>query len=171
MFLCRNNYLCSADTPKKETDKTKKNMKRMRIQSLAMLLLCLLMAIPASAKKAKVSNAQRVEYVLKNLEVKKDVKTRLKPLLENYLKDKDATSTSYDKMKDKLKPKIKLGTISDEQGQQLLDAKWAAEAKELQVKKQYEQTFKTVMPVKKVYECFRLLNDKNSKILNGDDDD
>ena len=146
-----------------------KNMKH--IQLLTVMLLCLLTAVPMQAKKVKATNTQRVQYVLDNLEVKKDVKARLKPMLESFLKEKDAASAGYDKMKDKLKPQIKLGSISNEQGQQLLDAKWAAEAKELQVKKQYEQKFKTLLPVKKVYECFRLLNDKSSKILEGGDDD
>ncbi len=141
----------------------------MKTMKLWLMVFCLSLAMTAVAKSAKATNAQRVAYVLKNVGVKSDVKARLQPVLEGYLKDKDAANAAYDKMKAKLKPRIKLGNLSDQQAQQLLDAKWAAEEKELQVKRSYEQKLKAVVPVKKVYECFRLLNDKNSKVL-GDDE-
>ena len=106
----------------------------------------------------------RVAYVLKNLGIKRDLQVKLKPILDSYMADKKAANKTYDNMKDKLKPSIEAGTITDKQAQALLDAKWVAAEKELAVKKEYEKKFKTVLSVKKTYLCFDLLNDKKSKV-------
>lgn len=112
----------------------------------------------------------RVNYVLQNIGVKRDVQTKLKPLLVSYLADKKAANKAYDDLKDKLKPSINAGTLTDKQAQQLLTLKWQADEKELAVKRQYETKFKTVLSAKKTYLCFDLLNDSKSK-MRGDKDD
>ena len=53
----------------------------------------------------------------------------------------------------------------------MLTLKWEAAEKELVVKKEYEQKFKTVLSPKKTYLCFDLLNDKKSKVQGTDDKD
>ena len=113
----------------------------------------------------------RVKYVLQNLGIKRDLQEKLKPLLVSYLADKKTANKQYDNLKDKLKPSIEAGTITDKQAQQLLTLKWEAAEKELVVKKEYEQKFKTVLSPKKTYLCFDLLNDKKSKVQGTDDKD
>ena len=132
---------------------------------LTILLTLNIETIMAADKKDKATDAQRVAYVLRNIGVKRDIQRNLKPLLESYLRELNAAEAPYEKLKDKLKPQIKMGNISEAQGQQLLNEKWATDERELAVKKSYEKKFKTVLPTKKVYECYRLLNDKSSKIL------
>ena len=132
---------------------------------LKILLTLNIETIMAADKKDKATDAQRVAYVLRNIGVKRDIQSKLKPLLESYLRELNAAEAPYEKLKDKLKPQIKMGNISEAQGQQLLNEKWATDERELAVKKSYEKKFKTVLPTKKVYECYRLLNDKSSKIL------
>jgi Skp family chaperone for outer membrane proteins len=132
---------------------------------LTILLTLNIETIMAADKKDKATDAQRVAYVLRNIGVKRDIQSKLKPLQESYLREFNAAEAPYEKLKDKLKPQIKMGNISEAQGQQLLNEKWATDERELAVKKSYEKKFKTVLPTKKVYECYRLLNDKSSKIL------
>ena len=132
---------------------------------LTILLTLNIETIMAADKKDKATDAQRVAYVLRNIGVKRDIQSKLKPLLESYLRELNAAEAPYEKLKDKLKPQIKMGNISEAQGQQLLNEKWATDERELAVKKSYEKKFNTVPPTKKVYECYRLLNDKSSKIL------
>lgn len=132
---------------------------------LTIILTLNIETIMAADKKDKATDAQRVAYVLRNIGVKRDIQSKLKPLLESYLRELNAAEAPYEKLKDKLKPQIKMGNISEAQGQQLLNEKWATDERELAVKKSYEKKFKTVLPTKKVYECYRLLNDKSSKIL------
>ena len=139
-------------------------MKTNRIIILCLLALTMCWGntnVAFAGKKADL----KVNYVLKNIGVKLDVQAKLKPLLVSYLADKKMANKEYDTMKDKLKPSINNGTITDKQADKLLVLKWQADEKELAVKRQYEAKFKTVLPSKKVYLCFDLLNDSKSKML------
>ena len=138
-------------------------MKASRI--LLAALTGLAMAFGASQTAVAGKNADmRVAYVLGNLGVKRDVQARLKPLLASYLADKKAANKAYDDLKEKLKPSIEAGTITEKQAQELLARKWAAAERELAVKRQYEAKFQTVLTARKTYLCFDLLNDKKSKV-------
>lgn len=127
------------------------------------MVLALMMAIPMQAALSKKEVA-RVNYVLKNLGVNKELQTKLKPMLEAYLQDVDKASATYDARKDKLKSSIKAGTLTNEEANELLRLKWEAAAREVNVKKSYEAKFKTVLTPKKTWRCFDLLNDKQSKV-------
>ena len=110
---------------------------------LTILLTLNIETIMAADKKDKATDAQRVAYVLRNIGVKRDIQSKLKPLLESYLRELNAAEAPYEKLKDKLKPQIKMGNISEAQGQQLLNEKWATDERELAVKKSYEKKFIT----------------------------
>ena len=144
-------------------------MKTNRLFLTLAMTLCLALGNIGMAEAGKKSD-MRVKYVLQNIGVKRDVQTQLKPLLVAYLAEKKAANKAYDDMKDKLKPSIDGGTLTEKQAQNLLNAKWAAAEKELQVKKQYETKFRTVLSAKKTYLCFDLLNDKKSKMMGNEDD-
>lgn len=142
----------------------------MRIVMLCLVAMIMCVGNSSYAQKVKKSDL-KVNYVLHNIGVKRDVQAKLKPILEAYLADKKAANKEYDDAKTKLKNSIKTGTLTEKQAQTLLNMKWQADEKELAVKRQYETKFKTVLPVKKVYLCFSLLNDSKSKMLGEPKDD
>ena len=149
-------------------------MKTRKLIALALMCLALAMGNVGNAWAGKNAD-MRVAYVLKNLGINRDTQNKLRPLLVSYLADKKVANKPYDSLKDKLKPSIDAGTITEKQAQELLTKKWVAAEKELAVKRQYETKFKTVLSAKKTYLCFDLLNDKKSKVRgekdNEDDDD
>jgi hypothetical protein len=138
-------------------------MKTSRFLVIALMTISMTFGMSTMALAGKNAD-MRVAYVLKNLGIKRDLQVKLKPILDSYMADKKAANKVYDNLKDKLKPSIEAGTITDKQAQALLDAKWVAAEKELAVKKEYEKKFKTVLSAKKTYLCFDLLNDKKSKV-------
>lgn len=145
-------------------------MKTKKLIFLFVMCLTASMANIGSAQAGKNAD-MRVAYVLKNLGIKRDVQQKLRPILVSYLADKKLANKPYDDMKDKLKPSIEAGTITDKQAQELLTKKWDAAEKELAVKRQYETKFKTVLSAKKTYLCFDLLNDKKSKVRGGKEEE
>lgn len=150
-------------------------MKRNRIFLVCLLTATFILTGFNTASAGQKSD-MRVPYVLQNIGVKRDVQAKLKPLLVSYLADKKTANKQYDDMKKKLKTSIDNGTLTEKQAQTLLNLKWQADEKELVVKKDYEKKFKTVLPTKKVFLCFDLLNDSKSKMLgknkeNDDQDD
>ncbi len=106
----------------------------------------------------------RVEYVLNNLGVKRDVQKQLRPLLWAYLDEKKKANEAYNTMKTKLKAQIDAETITEAQAEKLLDEKFRAETAETAVKRKYAKEFRTVISAKKTYVAFDLLNDKKSKV-------
>lgn len=145
-------------------------MKKGNVLLIGLLALVMVFAMPHPALAGKKSD-MKVAYVLKNLGVKRDVQAQLKPLLQSYLADKKTANKQYDEMKDRLKASIDNGTLTEKQAQQLLNAKWAADERELAVKRQYETKFKTVLSAKKTYLCFSLLNDSKSKMRGKEQED
>lgn len=138
---------------------------------IQLLTLSLIFAFAGTtAAQAGRKTDMKVNYVLHNVGVKRDVQARLKPLLVSYLADKKAANKTYDDLKDKLKPSIESGTITEKQAQQLLNLKWQADERELAVKRQYEGKFKTVLSARKTYLVFSLLNDSKDKMLGKDKD-
>ncbi len=106
----------------------------------------------------------RYEYVMKNLKLDKQAAAQFGPLLKNYLEELKQAKAAYSKLKDKYKDMEKAGTLTNGQAEQLLNAKFDAEAKELMVKKKFYTEFKAVLPLKKIYYAFDLANDKKSKV-------
>ena len=145
-------------------------MKIMKTLLVVALALTFSLGNIGTVQAGKKSN-MKVAYVLRNVGVKRDVQAKLKPILVSYMADKKAAGKAYDDLKDKLKPSIEAGTITEKQAQQLLNLKWEADEKELAVKRQYETKFKTVLSTKKTYLVFSLLNDSKDKMLSKDNDD
>ena len=150
-------------------------MKRNRIFLVCLLTATFILTGFNTASAGQKSD-MRVPYVLQNIGVKRDVQAKLKPLLVSYMADKKTANKQYDDMKKKLKTSIDNGRLTEKQAQTLLNLKWQAAEKELVVKKDYEKKFKTVLPTKKVFLCFDLLNDSKSKMIgknkeNDDQDD
>ena len=116
---------------------------------------------------------RRVAYTLRNLKLDKKTQSQLEPLLRQYLKEKKAATKEYDDLKDKYKAAEKAGTLTDSQAKQLLDAKFKADAAELQVKIRWRAEFAKVVKARQVWYVFDYIGDKMSKVdgKNKDDDD
>lgn len=149
-------------------------MKRItKIVSISFLLL----AIAVNVNAAGASKTQkRIAYTLKNLKLSTQQQKDLQPLLQSYCAELKAAKKPYDDLKSKYERDIDNGTLTDKASEALLNAKFTAEAKELQIKKTYQKKFEGVIPMKKVYICFDLINDKMSKVegkkkSSKDDDD
>lgn len=142
-----------------------------RLITLCLIALGMTLGNIGQANAAGKKDGMKINYVLKNIGVNREVQAKLKPLLASYLADKRNANKEYDSMKAKLKPSINSGTITEKQAQRLLDLKWQAAEKELAVKRQYETKFKTVLNTKKTFLCFDLINDKKSKMLGEDKKD
>ncbi|MDE7378454.1 MAG: hypothetical protein K2N13_05755 [Paraprevotella sp.] len=132
-----------------------------RISLWALLLICTTLSTPAMAQ----SNLElRHQYVMKNLKLNKELTGKFSPVCKNYLEELKIAKSEYSKLKDKYKDAEKNGTLTNGQAEQLLNAKFEADAKELAVRKKYYEEFKKVLPLKKVYYAFDLANDKKSKV-------
>ncbi len=132
-----------------------------RINLWALLLICTTLSAPAMAQ----SNLElRHQYVVKNLKLNKELTGKFSPVCKSYLEELKVAKSEYSKLKDKYKDAGKNGTLTNGQAEQLLNAKFEADAKELAVRKKYYEEFKKVLPLKKVYYAFDLANDKKSKV-------
>lgn len=150
----------------------------MKKTGFAMMMACMMLLGGATTVYAAPTKQQKkVAYTLKNLKLDATKQKALQPMLMEYLTEIKAAQKAYDDLKDKYKNDIKNGTLTDKAAQALLTAKWAAAKSETAVKEKYEKKFLTIIPAKKVWFCFDLLNDKMSKVegkadsKGGDDDD
>lgn len=140
-------------------------MKRLRLVVSILLLLCI---CTSSFAQGQSKREIRANYVLSNLGLNNEQKAKLKPVLMSYLNALHDATDPYDDMKDELKDDIKNHTMSEKAANNLLNAKWLAEAKEANLKKAYSAKFKAIIGAKKTWYCFSLLNDKMSKITGED---
>ena len=139
---------------------------------IAILTMAIIVAaMPCQVAQAVTKTDKRVAYTLRNMKLDAQTKAAFEPLLRQYLKEKKAATQTYDDLKDKYKSAKKAGTLTDKQATQLLDAKLAADAAELQVKKKWRSEFAKVLRPKQVYFAFDYAGDKMSKIDGKDADD
>lgn len=118
---------------------------------------CSMAATPTKTDK-------RVTYTITNLRLNAQQQQALKPLLYAYLADLKEAKKQEKSLEKKYESSIKNNTLTDAQAKQLLDARWPSDARELEVKKKYCPKFMAVIPAKKVFRLFGLINDKMSKI-------
>lgn len=149
-------------------------MKRLTI-ILALLFLSLCTALQSSAAEP-TKTQKRIAYTLKNLKLNAQQQKALNPVLVSYCAELKEAKKKYDNLKKKYEGDIDKGTLTDKAAELLLNAKFEAESQELEVKNAYRKKFAAILPAKKVYLCFSLINDKMSKVegkkkSNEDDDD
>lgn len=118
---------------------------------------------------------KRIAYTIKNLKLNATQQKALQPILTAYCAEMKAAKKKYEELKKKYERDIDMGTLTDNASKALLDAKFEAETKELEVKKAYRKKLEGVIPLKKVFSCYDLINDKMSKVegkkKKTDDDD
>lgn len=149
------------------------------MKKLTWILALLMISLTVGAKPTKTepTKAQkRVAYTIKNLRLNAEQQKSLQPVLTAYLADLKAAKKTYEDMKKKYENDIDKGTLTDKVAEALLKAKFECEAKELEVKTTYRKKFAAIIPSRKVYICFSLINDKMSKVegkkkSNDDDED
>ena len=106
----------------------------------------------------------RCIYVIKNLGLNKAQAAKFQPVFLAYWKELKEAKSTYDNLKEKLKPAIKGHRISEAQATNLISARWDSDAKELAVKKKYTPIFRSVLSARLTYEAFSLANDSKSKM-------
>lgn len=130
-----------------------------------LLTLSLALCLTSSVYAAGPSKTQRrIAYTIKNLKLSTEQQKALQPILTAYCADLKAAKKKYDDLKAKYAINIDKGLLTDNAGQQLLAAKFDSDVHELEVRKAYAKKFAAVLPPKKVYLCFTLINDKMSKV-------
>lgn len=130
-----------------------------------LLLTVFTVSLSVSASAANPNKIQKkTAYVLKNLGISAAQQKSMAPLVTSYLTDLKEAKKKEKDLEDKYARDIEKKTLTDAAAQALLSAKWECDAKELEVKKNYAKRFAAVIPAKKVYLAFDLLNDKMSKI-------
>lgn len=128
------------------------------------MAIALLACLYTNHVMAQTNRELRHQYVMKNLKLDKKTATQFAPLLKQYLDELKVAKSAYDDLKDKYKEMEKAGVITNGQAEQLLNAKFECDAKELVVKKKFYAEWRKVLPLKKVYYAFDLANDKKSKV-------
>lgn len=137
-------------------------MKLIKILLIAMLPLMGTVGISAQSK-----SQIKCSYVLKGLKLDKATAAKFKPLLVNYVNEMKAAKDVYDDVKDKLKPAIKSGKLTDAQANQLLNAHWNSDTRETAVKKKYTSIFISCIGAKKTFEAFDYASDSMKKMKGG----
>ena len=130
-------------------------------------ICCITLAMTAPAQAGEKTE-KRVAYTLRNMHLNKQTQAAFEPLLRQYLAEKKVATKEYDNLKDKYKSAKKSGTLTDSQATQLLDAKFKADAAELEVKRKWRKEFLRVLTAKQTYYAFDYAGDKMSKIEEDD---
>ncbi len=125
------------------------------------LILTLAPALFCTAQSLK--DQERFDYVVKQMGLSKEVKSKLKPIFYAYRKDLKAAKKTYDDLKDKYATAIAKKKLTAEQATALLNAHWDSDAKEAQVRKEYTPKFGTVLSSPEVYYLFSYANDNKEK--------
>lgn len=135
------------------------------MKKLIMAFLIALLPV-AGVISASAQNKEQIKssYVLKNLRLDKNTASKFKPLFLNYLKEMKEAKDIYDNIKDRCKASIKKGTLSDSQAEQLLNAHWNSDARELAVKKKYTTIFTSCIGARRTFLVFDYASDSMKKM-------
>lgn len=115
---------------------------------------------PLKAETTK--EQQRCAYVMKQMKMAREGRTKFAPVFMAYQKELKAAKAGYNGLKDRLRSSIKGNRLTDAQARQLLDAHWASDEKELEVKRRYTNTFIRMVGAKAAFNVFRFANDKEA---------
>lgn len=136
----------------------------MMMKLIMTFLIALLPVVGITNASAQTKEQIKSSYVLKNLRLDKNTASKFKPLFLNYLKEMKEAKDVYDNVKDKYKASIKKGTLSDSQADQLLNAHWNSDAREIAVKKKYTTIFTSCIGAKRTFLAFDYASDSMKKM-------
>ena len=123
-----------------------------------------LLCMSATMASATSKEEMKCNYVVKNLHLKKEKAAAFRTVCLEYIKEHKAANDAYDNLKDKLKSKMKNGSLTESEANQLLNAHWNADAAEVTVRRKYTETFKRLIGAKKTLEAFDYVNDSMKKV-------
>ncbi len=103
-------------------------------------------------KKEKIES-MRIGFLTQKLELTSEEAQKFWPVYNEYQKKRDAIHES--RMKEKMKYKTGLDSLSDAQVEELVDAEIIFKQKGLELQKEYHIKFKSVLPIKKVAKLYR----------------
>src|SRR5574344_1540361 len=97
----------------------------------------------------------RCQHVVKGLKLSKELSAKFSPVFYAYLKELHQAGDVYDNLKDKYKTQINKRQLSVEQAQQLLNAHWDSDEKQVQVRQKYTQLFGKILKMNYVFYTFK----------------
>lgn len=119
--------------------------------------------LPLVAMSQSQKDKDRWAYVSTQMKLQKDVKAKVQPVFYSYMKELHAAKDIYDNQKDRLITAIRKNSLTAAQATQLTNARWASDAKVLEVRKAYTKKFSTMLSAQQVYYLFSYANDSKSK--------
>lgn len=128
---------------------------------LTVLMIATLLPMLAVAQSQK--DKDRWAYVSTQMKLSKDVKAKVQPVFYNYLRELRAAKDIYDTPKNNLLTAIRKNKLTVAQANQLTNARWASDAKELEVRRAYTKKFSAMLTPQQVYYLFSYANDSKSK--------
>src|SRR5574344_2603131 len=86
-----------------------------------------LLCMSATMASATSKEEMKCNYVVKNLHLNKEKAAAFRTVCLEYIKEHKAANDAYDNLKDKLKSKMKNGSLTESEANQLLNAHWRSE--------------------------------------------
>ncbi len=127
---------------------------------LSTLLAAGLWTMLPTAASAQKKQGAHISYVLNNMRLDAQTKSKFEPLLKQYYTEIAAAKADYKKLKDKYDEMRDTGKLTDAQCDLLFNEKLKQERAELVVREKYYTEFKKVLNVRQAYQAIRLCNDK-----------
>lgn len=128
---------------------------------LTVLMIAALLPILTMAQSQK--DKDRWAYVATQMKLSRDAKAKVQPVFYSYMKELHAAKDIYDNAKDNLISSIRKNRLTTAQANQLTNARWASDAKVLEVRRAYTKKFSAMLSPQQVYYLFSYANDSKSK--------
>ncbi|MBP5361231.1 MAG: hypothetical protein J6129_07130 [Bacteroidaceae bacterium] len=125
------------------------------------LLAVALMPMLLSAQTDK--DRERFAYVCSQMELPKELKSKVQPIFYSYMKELHAAKDIYNDLKDKWLTPIHKKKITAEQAKTLNAARWRSDEEVLKVRRAYTQKFSAILTPQQVFYLFTYANDSKSK--------
>ena len=120
----------------------------------------MIISVPLRADTIKDRN--RCTYVMKQMKMTQAGRVKFAPVFMAYLKELKVAKSDYTGLKNQLKKSIKANSLTETQAKELLEAHWASDEKEVEVKRRYTDKFIRMVGTKATFNIFRFANDKES---------
>ena len=128
-----------------------------------LLLITAIIMMPALCSAQTDKDRERFAYVCTQMNITKELKSKLQPMFYAYMKELHVAKDIYDNLKDKNLTAIRKQRLTAEQAKQLNAARWRSDEEVLKVRRAYTQKFATILTPQQVYHLFSFANDSKSK--------
>lgn len=132
-------------------------MKTKILSTLGILFLAIGMVSAQDQKeskedKAEKRKAEKIAFITTKLELTPDEAEKFWPIYNEF----ENKMMELHKERKQNKPKKKVSEMTDQELEELMQSHFSFEQKELDLKKEYHEKFKAVLPIKKVAQLYHL---------------